>query len=53
MTLPNDWRELLGSIISETSERERIANEIGVHTGTLMRWVNGDSMPRQQNLRTK
>jgi len=46
MTLPNDWRELLGSIIAESSERERIANEIGVHTGTLMRWVNGDSMPR-------
>lgn len=51
MTLPNDWRELLGSIIAESAERERIANEIGVHTGTLMRWVNGDSNPRQQNLR--
>jgi hypothetical protein len=51
MTLPNDWRELLGNIIAEPSERERIANEIGVHTGTLMRWVNGESTPRQQNLR--
>jgi hypothetical protein len=51
MNLPTDWRELLGSIIADSSERERIANEIGVHTGTLMRWVNGESTPRQQNLR--
>jgi transcriptional regulator with XRE-family HTH domain len=51
MTLPEDWRELLGRILAESSERERIASEIGVHVGTLMRWVNGDSNPRQQNLR--
>ena len=51
MTMPTDWRDLLGEIIADASERERIANEIGVHTGTLTRWVNGDSMPRQQNLR--
>jgi hypothetical protein len=51
MNLPTDWRGLLGSIVADAAERERIANEIGVHTGTLMRWVNGESMPRQQNLR--
>lgn len=51
MTLPTDWRELLGNIIAEPAERERIANEIGVHPGTLMRWANGESTPRQQNLR--
>lgn len=51
MSLPADWRELLGSIIADPTERERIANEIGVHVGTLMRWVNGDTTPRPQNLR--
>jgi hypothetical protein len=46
-----DWRELLGSIISNPTERERIANEVGVHSVTLVRWVNGETSPRPHNLR--
>jgi transposase-like protein len=48
--LPLDWRELLGDIINNVAERDRIANEIGVHPVTLTRWVSGDSSPRPQNL---
>jgi hypothetical protein len=46
-----DWRELLGIIINNPTERERIANEIGVHSVTLIRWVNGETSPRSHNLR--
>lgn len=46
-----DWRELLGNIINNPAERERIANEIGVHSVTLIRWVNGETSPRSHNLR--
>jgi transcriptional regulator with XRE-family HTH domain len=46
-----DWRELLGDIINNVAERDRIANEIGVHPVTLTRWVSGDSSPRAHNLR--
>ena len=49
--LPLDWRELLGDIINNVAERDRIANEIGVHPVTLTRWVAGDSSPRSHNLR--
>lgn len=46
-----DWRELLGNIISDSEERERIAHEVGVHPVTLMRWVSGETSPRSHNLR--
>lgn len=46
-----DWREFLGSIISNASERDRIASEIGVHSITLSRWVSGESSPRPHNMR--
>ena len=46
-----DWREFLGSIISNASERDRIATEIGVHSVTLSRWVSGESSPRPHNMR--
>ena len=51
MSLPRDWRELLGMIVSDPAERERIAHEIGVHPGTLTRWINGETSPRPHNLR--
>src|SRR5437660_1418595 len=44
------WRELLGSIIRDIQERQRIANELDVRTITLMRWANGESNPRPQTL---
>ena len=46
-----EWRALLGDIINNVAERDRIANEIGVHPVTLTRWVSGDSSPRSHNLR--
>ncbi len=50
MEKPSSWRDLLKSIISDHVERERIANEIGIRSITLTRWVTGESTPRAQNL---
>src|SRR5579859_3895189 len=44
------WRALLGKIIQDSQERQRIAAELGVHPVTLLRWVNAQSNPRAQNL---
>src|SRR5438067_10283082 len=49
---PQDWRELLGNIISDPHEKQHIAQELGVRTITLNRWVTGESDPRPQNLRS-
>ncbi len=51
MRRPSSWRELLKSIISDPAERERIANEIGVRSITLTRWITNESTPRPHNLR--
>lgn len=51
MGKPRTWRELLGASIETSQERQRIANELGVRTITLTRWVNHESEPRPQNLR--
>lgn len=51
MQEPPTWRELLGNIITDPHERQRIANELGVNPITLIRWVNKESRPRPQNLR--
>lgn len=45
------WRELLGNIIQDVFERQRIASELGVNAVTLTRWVHGSSTPRSQHLR--
>jgi transcriptional regulator with XRE-family HTH domain len=45
------WRDLLGKIISEPYERQRIADMANISPITLTRWVNGKSNPRQDNLR--
>ncbi len=45
------WREFLGRCITDTQERQRIANELNVSPVTLTRWANGVSNPRPQNLR--
>jgi hypothetical protein len=46
------WRELLGKIIQDPRERARLAAELGVHSLTLTRWVNGDASPRPHNLQS-
>jgi transcriptional regulator with XRE-family HTH domain len=48
---PQTWRELLGRCIADTSERQRIAEFLGVAPITLTRWVSGESTPRPANLR--
>lgn len=45
------WRELLGKITADPRERADLANALGVSTVTLLRWVNGETNPRAQNLR--
>jgi hypothetical protein len=45
------WRELLGTIISDPKERQRLIDALGVTSITLTRWVSGESDPRPQNLR--
>src|SRR5712691_2683341 len=50
MAEPQTWRELLGIIIADPRERQRISNELGIRAITLIRWVNGETDPRPQNL---
>ncbi|MBV9689088.1 MAG: hypothetical protein JO202_05185 [Ktedonobacteraceae bacterium] len=45
------WRELLGIITRDAREKQRIAEELGIRTITLGRWISGESDPRSQNLR--
>ncbi len=45
------WRELLGTLISDPQERQRLAEALGVNPITLIRWTTGKSNPRQDNLR--
>ena len=51
MQKESSWRELLKDIIRNPAERERIATKAGVHSLTLQRWTNGESIPRPHNLK--
>jgi GAF domain-containing protein len=51
MNEPQTWRELLGWIMSDPKEKQRISEELGMHTISLSHWVTGDSDPRPRNLR--
>jgi hypothetical protein len=51
MQEPRDWRELLGNIIRDPYEKQRLAQELGVRVITLTRWITRESDPRPQNLR--
>jgi transcriptional regulator with XRE-family HTH domain len=44
------WRLLLGQIIADTAERQRIANELGISPVTLSRWASNTTNPRPQSL---
>ena len=44
------WRELLGNIIRDPQEKQRLADELQVGPITLVRWVNGQVKPRPQKL---
>jgi hypothetical protein len=45
------WRELLGHIISDPQEKQRLIDELDVSSITLTRWVNGETEPRPHNIR--
>jgi hypothetical protein len=50
MAEASSWRNLLGTIISDPQERQRLANAIGVSPFTLTRWVTNQSLPRRESL---
>lgn len=45
-----NWRELLGWLIKNPQEKKRLAQEADVKPITLKRWVDGESLPREENL---
>lgn len=45
------WRDLLGAIVRDSKERQRILDELSISNVTLNRWINGESDPRMQNMR--
>ncbi len=48
---PKTWRELLNTILEDPQERQRLSQELGIRSVTLLRWANNESDPRPQNLR--
>jgi len=44
------WRDLLGQIINDTKERQRIARVARVRPITLWRWARGISKPTEESL---
>jgi hypothetical protein len=46
----SSWRILLGQLIHDPQERNRIANELGINPATLVRWVHNETNPRPQNI---
>ncbi|HTD18178.1 MAG TPA: hypothetical protein VK667_01480, partial [Ktedonobacteraceae bacterium] len=51
MDEPRNWRELLGKVIADPLERQRIATALDVNAITLSRWANNSSTPRLENVR--
>ncbi len=47
----NTWRELLGKIISDTQEKQRIAQSLNINPVTLSRWCTSSTRPRYDNIR--
>jgi hypothetical protein len=44
------WRHLLGEIIADVDERQRLAAQLGVSPVTLTRWTHNATQPRPQHL---
>lgn len=51
MQSPRTWRELLGAIISDPGEEQRLIDMMGIRPITLLRWVQNKSVPRPYFLR--
>jgi len=47
---PQTWRTVLGTIIQNAQEKQRIARELHVSPITLTRWASGESIPRSPSL---
>ena len=45
------WRTLLGTLIKEPLQRQKVASELGVNPLTLTRWVEKKANPRPESLR--
>jgi hypothetical protein len=45
------WRQLLGEIIEDPRERQRMTEQLKLSAPTLTRWAEGFSAPRLNNLR--
>ncbi len=45
------WRTLLGTLIKEPIQKQRVASELGVNPFTLTRWVEKKANPRPDSLR--
>ncbi len=50
MSDPQTWRELLGQIIENPREKQRLAGELGIRPITLTRWAHEKIRPRLSNL---
>jgi len=50
MQNPLTWRALLGMVIKNPQEKQRLANELKVSQLTLSRWVTNETKPRLHNL---
>lgn len=50
MQNPLTWRALLGMVIKDPQEKQRLANELKVSHLTLSRWVSNETKPRLHNL---
>lgn len=51
MPVSHMWREMLGNIVEDAQEKQRIADGLGISPITLTRWITGEFKPRPQNLR--
>ena len=45
------WRTLLGDLVKQPGERQRLTKTLGVNPLTITRWVTGQSVPRPPYLR--
>ena len=50
MQNPPTWRALLGMVIKDPQEKQRLANELKISQLTLSRWVTNETRPRLHNL---
>ena len=50
MQEPQTWRMVLGTLIKDSQQRQKLADELGVAPATLTRWVRKQGNPRLESL---